>query len=358
MTRRTGEILAFCAALLIATLAFHAWLDSHDDQLRLQSTLATQKQILEAADARERDRNAALKDTLAQIDALKRQTQTPEQILRELPKYIQLPQPITLSRPAATTNSAASANAVASAGDESAGQNAASSPARSPGAYAVANQQGSRAAARQGTEESAKSFLRSLLHPGERPSASRSATGLPPSPLPPGQAASQTTMSEAPATGDVLGAASPSRAPGSASTSVSASFTDSGNPGSSPPDVPAAQNQSADSPRTYTSADSSAQNRSAASPSTSSSAEIPAADLKPLYDFVQDCRACEVQLAAAKQSASDNALKIGALTRERDAAITSAKGGTFWLRLRRNAHWLVIGAAASAGVLCGTGHCR
>jgi hypothetical protein len=93
-------------------------------------------------------------------------------------------------------------------------------------------------------------------------------------------------------------------------------------------------------------------------PPTPSSAEIPAADLKPLYDFVQDCRACQLQLAAAKQDATDNALKIGALTRERDAAVTSAKGGTFWLRLRRNAYWLVIGAAASAGVLCASGHCR
>jgi hypothetical protein len=83
MTRRTLEIVAFCIALLIAALAFHAWLDSHDDQLRLQSTIASQKQILDAADARERDRNSALNATLAQIESLKRQaqTQTPEQLL-------------------------------------------------------------------------------------------------------------------------------------------------------------------------------------------------------------------------------------------------------------------------------------
>jgi hypothetical protein len=43
MTRRTLEIVALCIALLIAALAFHAWLDSHDDQLRLQSTIASQK---------------------------------------------------------------------------------------------------------------------------------------------------------------------------------------------------------------------------------------------------------------------------------------------------------------------------
>jgi len=49
MTRRTLEIAAFCAALLLAALIFHAWLAAHDDQLRLSSTLATQKQALDAA---------------------------------------------------------------------------------------------------------------------------------------------------------------------------------------------------------------------------------------------------------------------------------------------------------------------
>ena len=74
-TRRTIEIVAFCAALFLAALIFHAWLAAHDDQLRLASTLATQKQAIDAADARERDRNATLKDALAQIDTLKRTAQ-------------------------------------------------------------------------------------------------------------------------------------------------------------------------------------------------------------------------------------------------------------------------------------------
>jgi hypothetical protein len=53
-------------------MAFHAWLTEHDDRLRMQATIATQKQALDAADARERDRAVTLKDTLAQIDAQKR----------------------------------------------------------------------------------------------------------------------------------------------------------------------------------------------------------------------------------------------------------------------------------------------
>ena len=79
-----------------------------------------------------------------------------------------------------------------------------------------------------------------------------------------------------------------------------------------------------------------------------STAEIPAADLAPLNNYVQDCRACQLELTAAKQNATDDAAKIRALTRERDAAITAAKGGPFWLRLKRNAHWLAIGAAVGA----------
>jgi hypothetical protein len=77
-------------------------------------------------------------------------------------------------------------------------------------------------------------------------------------------------------------------------------------------------------------------------------AQIPTADLKPLYNYIQDCRACQALLAAAKQNASDDASKITALTTERDAAMTAAKGGTFWHRLRSNALWFAIGAATTA----------
>lgn len=226
MTRAT-EILILSLALLLAALASHAWLAAHDDQLRLQATLAAQKQLLDAADARERDRTATLNTTLAQIDALKRAAQTPAQIISDLPKYLALPQPITLAPSAATNPASAEASG---------------------------------AAPQQGTGASGK----------------------------PGATNSQ--------------------------------------PSGNLPDAPVAQ--------------------------------IPAADLKPLYDFVQDCRACQAQLATAKLNAADDATKIAALTRERNAAVTAAKGGGFWLRLRRNTLWFVIGAGAGAAVLCGTGHCR
>lgn len=229
--RRIVELVAFLAVLLLAALSFHAWLASHDDQLRLQSVLASQKQLLDAADAREHDRQASLKDTLAQIEALKRSTQTPAQILRELPQFLSLPQPITLAP-----------------------------------------------------------------SPENKPSTS-------------------------PATAQFQPSSPSSKGQGSASPEATST--------KSAKDLP-----------------------------TSPSAQIPAADLKPLFDYVQDCRACQAQLAAAREDAADNAAKIGALTRERDAAITAAKGGGFWRRLRRNAMWFAVGAGAGAAALCSSGHCR
>jgi hypothetical protein len=219
MTRRTIELFCFLAALVLAALSFHAWLASHDEQQRLQSTLTAQKEILDAADSREKDRNAALSTTLAQIAKLKTSTQSPQEILRALQQELSLPQPITL----ATT------------------------PANLP----LPLTSTSKPSAQQGTRASQNSPLLAVTALSDQ-------KDLPNAPI----------------------------------------------------------------------------------------AQIPAADLKPLFDFVQDCRACQAQLAAAKQNSADDAAKIAALTRDRDAAITASKGGTFLRRLRRNAMWLALGAAA------------
>jgi hypothetical protein len=216
--RRTIEIAAFFVALLIVTLTVYAWLASRADQRQLKSTLADQKRLLDAAGARERSRDATLANALAQIEALKRATQTPAQIVRDLPKYLPLPQPITL-----------------------------------------------------------------------------------PPPGPPADAVSQQGTSP-----------SPKSAPTTSTTPV-APFP----------------------------------SESTARPSPTVTAQLPTADLKPLYDYVQDCRSCQAQLATAKQDSAADASKITALTRERDAAITAAKGGTFLRRLRRNAVWFAMGAAAA-----------
>ncbi len=80
-------------------------------------------------------------------------------------------------------------------------------------------------------------------------------------------------------------------------------------------------------------------------------AQMPVEDLKPLFDFVQDCRACKVQLAAAQANRADDQTKLAALTTERDAAVKAAKGGGFWVRLRRGAKWFLIGGAVGAAAV-------
>jgi cobalamin biosynthesis Mg chelatase CobN len=88
---------------------------------------------------------------------------------------------------------------------------------------------------------------------------------------------------------------------------------------------------------------------------------LPAADLKPLYDFALDCKACQVKLAATQNDLNDERIKTAALTKERDAAVRTAKGGSALRRIVRAAKggsalrrivraakWFVLGAAAGA----------
>jgi hypothetical protein len=76
--------------------------------------------------------------------------------------------------------------------------------------------------------------------------------------------------------------------------------------------------------------------------------QLPAEDLKPLYDFAVDCQECQAQLAAGQANLKDEQTKTQALSRERDAALQAARGGSVLRRVVRAAKWFVIGAAAGA----------
>jgi hypothetical protein len=73
---------------------------------------------------------------------------------------------------------------------------------------------------------------------------------------------------------------------------------------------------------------------------------IPTADLKPLYDFALDCKACQAKLTTAQSDLADQKLIAATLTKERDDAVRVAKGGSPFQRFARAAKWLLIGAAA------------
>jgi hypothetical protein len=77
---------------------------------------------------------------------------------------------------------------------------------------------------------------------------------------------------------------------------------------------------------------------------------IPQQDLKPLYDALEDCHACQASLTVAQSDLADERTQLAATAAERDAALKSAKGGGFWTRLKRSAKWFAIGAATGAAL--------
>src|SRR2546425_1257368 len=84
-------------------------------------------------------------------------------------------------------------------------------------------------------------------------------------------------------------------------------------------------------PATRIAGASSANNAQAGTPAPSASqqnqkeaagaAVIPAEDLKPLYDFAIDCKACQAKLSAAQNDLIDERKKTAALAHERDDAL-------------------------------------
>jgi cytochrome c-type biogenesis protein CcmH/NrfG len=75
---------------------------------------------------------------------------------------------------------------------------------------------------------------------------------------------------------------------------------------------------------------------------------VPQTDLKPLFDRLEECRACQEKLATAEQDLEDERAKMSALMIERDAAVKAARGGGFWSRFRTGAKWFAIGGAMGA----------
>ena len=96
-------------AILVAVLVtvFAAWRADRQDRAQLAAELASTKQLLQAADARQRARDTQVAQTLSALAAQERTAITPAQILRALPKALPLPQPITLQPASATPVGAA-----------------------------------------------------------------------------------------------------------------------------------------------------------------------------------------------------------------------------------------------------------
>ena len=88
--------------------------------------------------------------------------------------------------------------------------------------------------------------------------------------------------------------------------------------------------------------------RSAGAEARNVQAVIPGEDLKPIYDFALDCKACRATLAASQSDLADEQGKTKVLIKERDNALRVARGGSVLRRIARASKWMLIGAAAGA----------
>ncbi len=217
--RITAAIVVITTVLAI----FVAWRAETRDRSALAAELAATRQVLQAADANQRERDTKLADTLSAIKVQKRTVQSPSQIVTDLPNQMQLPVGITLQNVPQPATASGIKNARIDVGATSGG--------------------------------------------GQLTSGFPSAKG----------------------------AANPNGQ-----------------------DVSKVQ------------------------------AVIPGQDLKALYDFALDCKACQAKLTASQSDLADERGKTKALTKERDDALRVARGGSILRRLARASKWMLIGAAAGA----------
>ncbi len=90
------KLAAILAVLAIVAVTLEALRAGRRDRAQLTAELASTKRSLAEADSRQHDRDVQLAQTLAALEAQKRATVTPAQIVRELQKSIPLPIPLVI----------------------------------------------------------------------------------------------------------------------------------------------------------------------------------------------------------------------------------------------------------------------
>jgi hypothetical protein len=398
--RRHAVLFLLGVTIVALALLGRSWLDAHDASMRLQATLAAQQKTITDADQRQTTRDAQLTQTLAQIAAAKEKVQTPAQaataLTQTIPQLIAgepggqtLPSPITIELPTATSTSKSSAakttGTAKSSAQKSVTENSSSQNATAPSAASdVVAQFGAALASAtnsggptqnpangsasantvttgndSGVSANSDSTVKSntaTKYPWTSLKLELTKLGIGHATQVPekkdlenreGMSASQ----QGSATGKISSGSateqSATRASGNVETqSASKAQTNSLPTTSANARGTAASTQNNSAAGTGATAQSGASSTqmSAAAPAT---IRVPQADLKPLYDAVEDCEVCQAKLTAAQGDLSDETTKFAAATAQRDAAISAARG-TFWTRARTAAKWLIIGAAAGA----------
>lgn len=83
-------------------------------------------------------------------------------------------------------------------------------------------------------------------------------------------------------------------------------------------------------------------------PDAPSSVVIPKESVVPLFQELAKCKQQATELDGCQATVVDLKEKSSTLQSERDQAVAVVRGGTLWTRVKRNAKWLVIGAAIGA----------
>jgi hypothetical protein len=332
--RRHAILFLLGVTLISLALLGRSWLDAHDASLRLQATLAAQQKTITDADQRQSTRDAQLTQTLAQITAAKQKVQTPTQaaaaLTQSIPQLIagspggqSLPSPITIELPTgtnstsitATGNSSAQITNAAPAGDISAATNTApANPANTITKSGITTSYPwttlKLELAKLGIGRATQLSVNKDSENRQGTVASKNGTSM--STNAPPTTASQTTGNVSANAGAQSGSNADANSPPQTIANAAGNLSGAQN-ASAPPAI----------------------------------IRVPQEDLKPLYDAVEDCQACQAKLAAAQGDLSDEKTKFTAASAERDAAIAAVRG-TFWKRARTAAKWIAIGAAAGA----------
>jgi hypothetical protein len=281
------------AVLILACLGFAAitWEESRADRASLEKALATQQQIIDAAETREQSRDANLKITLSQMVAVNRSVRTPQEIIGAMQQFLNLPKPIMqVTKSAIDQPNPVRGSRLSRIGDLS------RNPAVATAPYS-----------KQDSD-----------HQQTSRSASSDATATQYCDPPPG-ATTQSLAATPNLKSEILDFFTRKSDP--LANVAMLPFVDS----TSIPDVASLRLN------------------------PDASVSVPTADLRPLFDKIQSCRSCESQLAVSQADLADEKTRSATLTKERDAALRSGKGRGFWHRLAQNAKWAAIGAAVAAG---------
>lgn len=299
--------LAELALVALLALLLISWRADRRDRAQLAAQLAAARQSLAAAESRQHDRDAELQQTLAAITAEKRAANSalPGELLAALQQQLALPAAPFLQSPNVAPSAAPT-------------RNGARSSQVWPPAFAHHPLRG------KGSGGSDNS----LPGPAATPAA----------PSPPTSASARSAMCSGRSSEQPASLGPPLLRPSSGQPSLGASPENVSSPElpSCADQLPAAFSAPRENPSPQASQRANAQ------------VVLPEQDLRPLYDFTLDCKACQAKLAASQADLVDEKLKTATLARERDAALKAVKGGSMLRRVARAAKWFAIGAAAGA----------